>query len=208
MRKTKILVTGHWGFLGRHLMTELQKRPDYKLFVHEKHSGTWRKNLNVEGIIHLAAVSRVVDAERDPVEAVKTNILLTAKCVELRPKWMILASTIEEPHNVYGFTKRAAESYAELMCISYGIRLIILRLANVYGPGDNEDRLMPRLARGEELHVLETLFPFKYVRVDEVVSEILRDVPPTRRGTYEIFTGYASNTEELRSVATGNPKPS
>lgn len=150
-----------------------------------------------DGIIHLAAISRVSDAERRPLRAVEANVMLTARILELHSEWFILASTAEEPKNVYGLTKRFAEDYAKLR---HG-NLLILRFENIYGPGDNPRRLMPRLAMGEKLALRHDLFPFAHVHVDTAVDRIMLATEEFYTGTERICTGTAKNKEELLRVA-------
>jgi UDP-glucose 4-epimerase len=123
-----------------------------------------------DGIVHLAAVSRVLAGERDPATCWATNVEGTRNvlraALELpaaqRP-WVINASSREvyghrgprptsedspiKPVNTYGRSKAAAETLtAEARAA--GLVTAIARFSNVYGSVDDyPDRVVPAFAR-------------------------------------------------------------
>lgn len=56
---------------------------------------------------------------------------------ESEPLFMQAASTRPHPVSVYGATKLAQESILRSWCTSFGANLAVLRLQNVYGPGQS-----------------------------------------------------------------------
>lgn len=121
---------------------------------------------SVDGIVHLAAVSRVIWGYEDPRTCVDvnvsgtTNILEAARHADPKP-WVIFGSSREvygEPENlpvpesapknvvnVYGVTKLAGEKLCERYHNEYGLNVGILRFSNVYGgPNDHLDRVIPK----------------------------------------------------------------
>lgn len=192
----RILVTGSEGFIGKHLMKALPDAIGCDI-------GTKELTGPFDGIIHLAAVSRVKDAEADRLKCLETNILLTARMLELKPKWFIFASTCEPPTNIYGFSKRAAEDYIRFVHQKH----IILRLTNVYGQGMREDKILPRLKRGDAVTLHDDALPFEYIHVDDVVAQIKRiietfDNAAFKSYTLKMSTGVANSEKQLRHVAT------
>jgi UDP-glucose 4-epimerase len=149
----RIGVTGATGFIGKHLISELEKhgpvislprlkgvpnRKDLKKFV----SGT-------DLIFHLGGVNRATDEE-----ILKGNTIATSRLLEVILKHgkssarLIFASSSQvypagsynnpiretkrtSPNSVYDISKRSAE---DLIKVS-GVRSTILRMSNVYGPG-------------------------------------------------------------------------
>lgn len=121
---------------------------------------------SVDGIVHLAAISRVIWGYEDPRTCVDVNIRGTANILEvarqMNPKpWVIFGSSREvygEPEslpvpesapkdvvNVYGVTKLAGEKLCERYHNEYGLNVGILRFSNVYGgPNDHLDRVIPK----------------------------------------------------------------
>jgi len=146
----------------------------------------------VDGVVHLAAVSRVQEAEEDPKAAERTNVSGTERIIEdaarlASPPWFVHASSREvygepraipvaesvkvRPFNIYGRTKAQSELVVEAVSVRRGMRATILRFANVYGSTyDRPRRVIPsfvrRALRNEELMVYDgrKLFDFVYVR--------------------------------------------
>ena len=121
-----------------------------------------------DGILHFAAVSRVIDGEKNPdlcwsVNAEGTRQLLALAAASRRKPWVVYASSREvygqqdilpvpedapqKPKNIYARSKAEAE---RLMgeARAAGMRNAILRFSNVYGDiGDHADRVVPAFAR-------------------------------------------------------------
>ena len=122
----------------------------------------------VEGIIHLAAVSRVVWAQNDPetcqavnVDALETTLRLALDAPQ-KP-WMIFASSREvygeqsqlpvpedaelSPLNIYARSKVRGEELVQ-EAREAGMLAQIVRFSNVYGNvEDHHDRVVPAFAR-------------------------------------------------------------
>lgn len=154
----KIVITGNKGFIGTHLERELI-RLDVETVGVDIKSGIDILDLDAlkeacvgcTHIIHLAAISSVVDCQKDPALATKTNIegtrnvLAVAKENKAR---VLLASSAAvygendapyhseymavNPKGIYAETKWVAEK----ACLEeLEVDSCILRLFNVYGPG-------------------------------------------------------------------------
>lgn len=147
--------------------------------------------IGATGIIHLAALSRVVWGYENPHECVNINILGTANVLEaarvsVRKPWIIFGSSREvygEPDelpchesapkviaNVYGATKMAGENLMEQYHQNYGLNGMIMRFSNVYGSKyDQMDRVIPKfLIRASKSLPLviqggEQLFDFTHI---------------------------------------------
>lgn len=195
-----ILITGHEGFVGKHLFAELQKSHDVTGFEHYGFNRAPKKRY--DGIIHLAAVSRVSKAEEDHYGCMHVNLLQTIRAMDIPHDWFIFASTMEKPVNVYGLSKRVAEDYIKLR----GGKNIILRIANVIGKGMAEDKMIPRLRNGI-VPDLRVVLPFEYIHVEELVAQIKILMATFEREEFKPFTvkmatGIAKTYEELVDVAT------
>lgn len=219
----RILVTGSKGLIGSSLIRKLEmlglEVVEYDicidaaqtlldpLFLSQKLQGC-------QGVIHLAAVSRVIFGERHPELCWKTNVEGTQNVLEgalkasSRP-WVIYASSREvygqqpklpvaesaplDPVNIYGRSKAAAEA-AVLQARKRGLKVGILRFSNVYGSvNDYEDRVIPAFCRravlGEDLIVEgnDNLFDFTYI--DDVV-----------RGIVSMISKLGSSSEPLPPI--------
>lgn len=195
---TKILVTGHRGLIGRHL-APLLNESGYQVIGLDLADGsgdiTQPEDIrsamsDVTGVVHLAAVSRVLWGERDPSLCWQTNAMASHSILESASKcrqkpWVLLASSREvygEPHqlpvsedapvcpvNIYGRAKARMEQYA-FESRGAGVNTAVVRLANVYGCiEDHEDRVLPAFCRnsaeGRPLRVdgFDHLFDFTHV---------------------------------------------
>jgi UDP-glucose 4-epimerase len=184
--RSRVLVTGGSGFIGRHVVAALlargaavtvaDKRPFPGDAAIETVLGDLRDPSVVDRavrpetdvIIHLAAVTRVLDSIADPVDTFRTNVDMTASLLEQARQrevgTFLLASTnavagdvgratITEdlalrPLSPYGATKAAGEMMLSSYTACYGIAGCALRFSNVYGPGMAEkDSFVPRLMR-------------------------------------------------------------
>jgi UDP-glucose 4-epimerase len=118
-------------------------------------------------LVHLAAETSVLGSVERPVKVHAVNVDVTAALAELaRARGVAtfaMASTNAvvgdfdgtfteqvplRPLTPYGATKAAAEMLLSGYAGAYGLRVPILRLTNVYGPGMREkDSFVPRLLR-------------------------------------------------------------
>jgi UDP-glucose 4-epimerase len=150
--------------------------------------------LRPDRVVHLAGMSQLGACEQDPRAAFEHNVTATANVVRgLGSAGLVLASSAhvygprgdparEEdeplPAGVYGVTKVLAEELARLHARRTGGPTRVLRLANVYGPGDASGRVLPSILRqlrtrepAVRLGALEARRDFVYV--DDVVELIL-----------------------------------
>jgi nucleoside-diphosphate-sugar epimerase len=143
----RILVTGASGFVGRALVEELRHgQRAYEVHPLERRDG----DLADEGVakqaiaetepdlvVHSAARIGIAPCEGEPLLALRSNVLATAFVAQAAARHgarLAYVSTADvcEPANLYALTKLWGEQAAE----QYAPRgLVILRLANPYGPG-------------------------------------------------------------------------
>jgi len=175
----KILITGSSGLIGSALkdffkdkdidIVEYDIRDDPKQDVRDLEH-VFSRVKNVEGIIHLAAVSRVKIAFENPSQCVEVNIGGTENILEAarrksatnngKSPWIVFASSREvfgepkhlpvtetsprSPINIYGVAKVAGEDLCRIYTKDYGLRTRVLRFSNVYSSvHDQLDRVVP-----------------------------------------------------------------
>ncbi len=115
-----------------------------------------------ETVYHLAAQSNVMGAVSDPDFSITTNVIGTfnvlRSAAEAGVRRVVFTSSREvygDPRslpvaedapllakNPYGASKVAGEAYCRAFSSTHGLAVRIVRLANVYGPGDS-DRVIP-----------------------------------------------------------------
>jgi UDP-glucose 4-epimerase len=190
-----------------------------------------RRCRRVDGIIHLAAVARVRHAEAEParcwaVNVVGTENVIAAALATVRRPWVLVASSREvygepaqlpvvesdaiAPINVYGRSKAACEE-AALAGRREGLRVAILRLANVYGStNDHPDRVVPSFcraaARGAAMHVEGLDYTFDFTHVSDVVRGLEATVRllEARRddlAPIHLASGQATRLQDLAQMA-------
>lgn len=194
----KILITGHLGLIGRYLSSILTKQ-NFEIvgFDIANYSGNILSKSQIGkaineccGVIHLAAVSRVLWGHENPKKCWHTNALASEQILELASQslhkpWVLAVSSREvygepaqlpvvenmqlAPVNIYGRSKLYME-FATLKARTAGINTAIVRLANVYGCAqDHNDRVLPAFCRnavlGCDLRVdgFDHLFDFTHI---------------------------------------------
>jgi dTDP-L-rhamnose 4-epimerase len=122
--------------------------------------------------------------------------------------------TRENPTSVYGATKLAQENILSSWAFSFGVPLSILRLQNVYGPGQSPFNpytgiviLFSRLAKnGETIELYEDgLVTRDFVFIDDVIEAIVRsiaDVPGDGCRQLDIGSGDTTTLVQLASMIT------
>ena len=179
---SRILVTGSAGLIGRKLVQSLKSSgSDVVEFdsVHETAHSSYGDILNKEhiaqkirgchGIVHLAALSRVIWGEKFPslcqfVNQLGTKNLLDEALDLPQKPWFLYASSREvygeqeilpvreeaklAPLNVYAKTKVYAENLVG-KAGERGLPTSILRFSNVFGGvQDHKDRVIPAFCLG------------------------------------------------------------
>jgi len=205
----QILITGSSGLVGTALVSALTGRGIGVTCLDIAAKGDSQGDVRdgnrirevtegVSGIIHLAAVSRVVLGEREPERCWATNVaglqnvLQAAAASRLRP-WVISASSREvygqpdslpaseesplRPVNLYGRSKLEGERLVEAERCN-GLRACTIRLSNVFGStADHVDRVVPAFARaaafGGELRVDGAEHTFDFTHIDDVARGIV-----------------------------------
>ncbi|MCC6004031.1 MAG: SDR family NAD(P)-dependent oxidoreductase [Thermofilum sp.] len=158
---------------------------------------------NVDAVIHLAALSRVQPSIENPELCFDINVKGTEIIARICSKYnkkLIFASSREvygipkylpvdeehplNPENPYGASKVAAESIIKVYSKCYGLEYIILRLANVYGPGDF-DRVIPifidKALKNEDLIIYGKDKILDFIYISDVVSAFIKALEMNER---------------------------
>lgn len=155
-----------------------------------------RETAGVELIYHLAAESAVMSAAADPEYCFAANVTGTFRVLRAAEKnavrrvafsssrevygdqaaLPVAETTLPAPRNVYGASKAAAE----MCCAAFlngGMEVSIVRLSNVYGPGD-QGRVIPKFLesalRGVPLTLFGTEQVMDFVWIDTVLDALER----------------------------------
>jgi UDP-glucose 4-epimerase len=207
---TRILITGSEGLIGAALRKRLIEA-GHEVVSFDIAARDSKSQLDItdypsviqavegcSGIVHLAAVSRVVWGERDPVRCNAVNIggtenvLRAAAGPGSRAPWVLVAGSREvygqaltqpvkesaepRPLNVYARSKAVAERMVADSKAS-GLRAWIIRFSSVYGSvADHPDRVAPAFARlaasGGTLHVDGQHTTLDFTHIDDVAAAL------------------------------------
>jgi len=217
------LVTGSKGFIGKHLVSVLQKEGATVLEIdlekgidltNWKQLNEFLKNeRQIDVIFHLAAIVFIPYAFKNPRITYKVNTFGTLNMLEIAKEMnvnkFVFASTyvygppqylpIDEKHpiqatNPYTRSKIIAEELCKGYHEEYGLNCIILRPFNIYGKGQNKDFLIPYI-------------------IDQLPSEkiVLKDPNPLRDYVYidDVISAYikaatyGSKGFEIFNIGTG-----
>lgn len=198
LRPPSVVVTGGCGMIGSRVVERIPGAVVYdvakNLAADVERMGPYHDVIHdakpIEGIIHLAGVSRLSDGYNDPVECVGANIAGTLNVLETAralDAWVVLGSTREitagrRPQSMYEVSKHAAELLGERYAHDYACRVISLRFSDVYGadPADSP-RMLPTMIRGARSdlqRVFASKSPHVYcpTHIEDTVEAILAGV--------------------------------
>ena len=184
-----VFVTGAMGFIGSHLVRRLlDEGEEVVALIHDYRVSDWLRfaldgairvvgdicdyhflvrvlnNYCPDEVYHLAAISIVKTAHRDPIGTFSTNVMGTVKLLEACrqtevPKILIQSSdkvygdlefaTGLDPlcsSEPYGTSKVAGDLIAQTFADTYDMHIAIVRPCNIYG-FDWNDRIIPNTIR-------------------------------------------------------------
>ncbi len=219
-----ILVTGAAGLIGSVLCAALTAAGYQVRGLDLRAQGAWQGDIcdpqrlrtqlqGCQGIVHLAAVSRVLQAEQDPARCWQVNVDALARLLAFMPRlapgaWLIAASSREvygdaaqlpvveaqplRPRNLYARSKVAGEALVA-DAAAKGLRAMTVRFSNVYGRvSDYPDRVIPAFVRavlaGTPMRLDGPDHSFDFTQVDDVVSGLLLLVAQLQAGAVKLPT--------------------
>ena len=235
--KSEILVTGATGFLGRHLVEALEVR-GHEVRPHSSSQGDIAHcRLPIEGahhVFHLAAKSFVPESWANPQGFYDVNVMGTVNvlehCRRHRTPLTLISSyvyghprclPVSEDHplaaiNPYAHTKILAEDLARFYELYYGVRAVIVRPFNLYGPGQSPLFLIPNIVKqtldpSASVIRVKDLRPRRdYLYVTDAVELLLATLKEEVKGVYNLGSGESfsvGDVAELARRAAGTDKP-
>lgn len=210
----QVLCTGSSGFIGTHLMKKLAYRGvPYDIANHEKQNildaGVLKKLILMEKpsvIVHLAAISNIDDVNKDPEQALKTNIIGTFNVLRIAHEYgikVILASSasvVQSELTLYAQTKECMENLAKMFP-----NVITARFYNIYGPGSKSvvNKFTERIAKGLPIELYGNTTR-DYVYIDDLVDAIMTMINTPEFNSYvEVGTGRSISLNKLVSLIEG-----
>ena len=231
----KILVVGANGFVGKHLMKTLGKNNIQAIAFTEYHE-TWHADIfnpyleiGITHVVHLIAKSFVPDSWDNPEKYIQTNLNSTVSVLEFCRKseaGLIFMSSymygipqhlpINEQHpvsvlNPYALSKYLSEKTCIFFATNYKVSVSILRVFNIYGPGQKSSFLIPHIINEvlhkNEIHVKDLKPRRDYIYIDDFISFILGLM--NKQIGLEIFnigSGVSYSVSEIIQIIQGIAK--
>lgn len=240
----KILITGSAGLVGRAVSNLLKANGcDVTHFdIADRAQEDVRNRTSVmsavsdvDGVIHLAAVSRVVWAQNNPelcrsINKLGVRNVLDAIERSAQPPWLIFASSREvygqqetipvkddadlRPMNVYARSKVFAEQEVARLAAD-GFVANSVRLSNVYGcPMDHPDRVVPAFAHasatGAPIRIEGKDNSFDFTHISDVAEGIVKLAMLAAGGAtfspLHLTTGQQTTLDDLANLALVNAR--
>ena len=221
----RALVTGASGFVGRHLCAALEKQGTAVVQVTSRTGFDDVDGVagfaGVEHVFHVAARTGVPAAWLDPVGFLEANTLGTIRILDRcrqqgcgvtflsayvygAPRSLPIAETHPvDANNPYALSKHLAEQACLFFARVFGVKAVVLRLFNVYGPGQDERFLIPFIASqlldpASSLIEVADLYPRRdYVFIDDVVDAILRSPSAPIGSVLNVGSGDDHSVEDV-----------
>ncbi|MBI2104116.1 MAG: NAD(P)-dependent oxidoreductase [Candidatus Omnitrophica bacterium] len=220
----KVAVCGGSGFLGSHVADALQDqghevrifdlrtspylRPGQEMVVGDiLDEGTVGPALEgCEAVYHFAGIADIDEANRQPAETVRANVLgttlLLEACRAAGVRRFLYASTVYVQSHAGGFyrcSKQASELYIEAFQQAYGLPYTVLRYGSLYGPRAAESNAVQRYLTQALLHgkieaVGDGEEVREYIHVEDAARNSVEALAPDYENQYVVLTGHQPMT--------------
>ena len=219
------IVTGASGFVGRRLEDRLTSLGHRVLALSLATGFDVRRDElppgPVDHVFHLAARTGVTDAWDDPLGFFESNALGTVRVLDQCRRrgfpLCYLSSFLRsgdgdvgaketdgiKPDNPYALSKYAGEQACAFYGSHFGVKTMVLRPANIYGPGQARAFLIPHVIaqlldeKVSEIQVQDLAPRRDYIHVDDVVSAMLLSTAAPAGSIFNLGSGTAYSVEEV-----------
>jgi len=223
-----VALSGSKGFVGRHVLRRLKAlgAEVRELTLEDGFDITnWEQVVSIgrfDAFVHLAARTFIPDSFAHPRDTLQVNCLGTLNALEacrLHSAKIIFASTyvygeprhlpIREDHplaamNPYTESKLLGERLCESYHRDYGLRCVVLRAFNIYGPGQSSRFLIPSIieqARHGRVRLKSATPRRDFVHVQDV-SEAYAQATAFEKDGFAVFNIGSGISYSVSDVAT------
>ena len=226
------LITGAGGYVGRYLCDELKRKKmifkapsRYELNLSDyKEVCDYIKTNNISNIIHLAArigTDNLADMFESNIHALYI-VLRAAISEQIRHFTFVSTNNIYGtgynrpiaesdpciPHfnNDYAISKYLGELMVEDQMGRSGVGYAVARLADVYGPGQKEGKLIKRVVQNIRDNVPQRIYGSgkrrrDYIYVEDVAKALIYVSEHNLEGVYNVSTGIGTSVCEIVEYA-------
>ena len=220
----KVLVTGATGFIGRHLVAQLEKMGK-QVVCASRATGfdVTRDRLPLKGVthvFHLAARIGVEEAWRVPIDYLNTNALGAARVIDQcrgrcsitfvsayvygNPRRLpIRESDPVDVQNPYALSKLLGEQICAFYARFYEVPIVALRPFNIYGPGQDSRLVIPHIVEQfldsrRRVVLVKDLAPSRdYVYISDAIEGIILASQVASGSVFNIGSGTTYTVEEI-----------
>jgi nucleoside-diphosphate-sugar epimerase len=118
--------------------------------------------------------------------------------------------TPESPLNLYGTCKTMVKLYSEQFCKLHNIKWTWIRPFYIYGPGDVQTRLIPRVINAclkkECLTLDSCLSQNDYLYIDDFTTGVYYLIEQKREGIYNICSGELYEVQKIIQLIAHKPQ--
>lgn len=185
--------------------------------------------VDVDIVVHLISTTVPATANLDPVADIHGNLLSTVRLLQqMRDmginRLVFLSSggtvygnakfiPISEDHernplSSYGIVKVAIENYIEMFSIQHGLRSLVLRVSNPYGPRQGHlgvqgviPTFFQRIIAGDEIRIWGDGSNIRdYLYISDLVSFIVQGINQDLTGVYNVGSGQGVSLRDVLNL--------
>lgn len=228
---SKVLVTGARGFIGSALVQKLNAQGYKTLSVSSKDGDiaevetlTKFSQEKISHIIHLAAKTFVPDSLANPQLFYRTNVLGTTNVLEFCRVNRIPLTYVSayiyghcdslpisenvkvQPSNPYAMTKWLAEQICSFYANNYDLPITTIRPFNVYGIGQDQNFLIPKVisqvvSDSNEILVNDLMPKRDYIFLDDLITALIATLNKSDGyNVYNIGSGISISVKEVIDI--------
>lgn len=215
------LVLGGEGFVGSHLVQRIpnarplddrsfSKRPHDRTIIKDICSPEMDDLISMAGLVVHAACKDIRNSMRHPLEDARTNIMGTLNvlmaCRRHQVPFVYISSvSVQNEVSHYAVSKSAGERYS--LMYRQWVPTVVVRLSNVFGPGDTES-VIAKWLREDEITLIDAAATRDFTYVEDTVDGILKAIQVWPKDIVSIGTGVEMSLGDLAhwlSEKTGKP---
>lgn len=185
--------------------------------------------IDVDIVVHLISSTVPATADLDSMADIKSNLLPTVGLLQQMralgiPRLVFISSggtvygdakliPIPEEHernplSSYGIVKVAIENYIAMFSSQSGMKSLVLRVSNVYGPHQGHVGIQgviatffQRIKTGEEIKIWGNGLTVRdYLHIDDLVSFLVSSIKENLDGIYNVGSGEGTMLREIVSL--------